>query len=39
MKKIENWNSVPDGGIVVEDTYAEVYEMFTVPRNLEKPTH
>jgi hypothetical protein len=29
MQKISDWNSVPDGGIVVEDTYAEVYEMFT----------
>jgi hypothetical protein len=26
---IEDWNDVPDGAIVIEDTYNEVYEIFT----------
>ncbi len=26
---INNWNEVPDGAKVIEDTYPEVYEIFT----------
>ena len=26
---IDDWNSVPDGDVVVEDTYPEVYVIFT----------
>jgi len=27
--KIEDWNDVPDGARVIEDTYNEVYTIFT----------
>jgi hypothetical protein len=27
--KIENWGDVPDGARVIEDTYNEVYTIFT----------
>lgn len=27
--EINNWNKVPDGAHVIEDTYNEVYEIFT----------
>ena len=26
---IQNWNEVPDGATVIEDTYNEVYRVFT----------
>ena len=26
---INNWNEVPDGARVIQDTYLEVYEVFT----------
>lgn len=26
---INNWNEVPDGATVIEDTFNEVYEVFT----------
>lgn len=27
--EISNWGSVPDGSRVIEDTYNEIYEVFT----------
>lgn len=27
--KIESWDSIPDGATVIEDTYNEVYTVFT----------
>lgn len=27
--KIESWNQVPDGATIIEDTYNEVYTVFT----------
>jgi hypothetical protein len=29
ITEIRNWNDVPDGSRVVEDTYNELYEVFT----------
>lgn len=29
VKEINHWSEVPDGAMVIEDTYNEVYEVFT----------